>query len=116
MDYRRLGKQRVEAMQLINIQEGRTKTWSNHPASRMWDGYVDALKSYCNHMIVEWKNRGYNNTMKFYSLTSPVYFPPWMKDEAFHASHRAALLYKDYEYYKQFGWVEKPELNYVWPI
>ena len=35
LDYRRLGKQRVEAYQILNVLLGRTKTkgWSNHPAT-----------------------------------------------------------------------------------
>jgi hypothetical protein len=33
LDYRRLGKQRVEAMQIINILEGKQVSagWKNHP-------------------------------------------------------------------------------------
>jgi hypothetical protein len=34
----------------------------------------------------------------------------------FHSSHRAALLYKDFEWYSQFGWCEQPQLHYLWPI
>ena len=34
LDYKRLGKQRVEAMQIIDIHEGRSSSsaWVNHPA------------------------------------------------------------------------------------
>jgi hypothetical protein len=41
LDYRRLGKQRVEVYQIINILEGKNKTngWVNHPAVKMWIGY-----------------------------------------------------------------------------
>ena len=40
LDYRRLGKQRVEAHQVLNVLLGRTTTggWRNHPITRMWDG------------------------------------------------------------------------------
>ena len=68
LDYKRLGKQRVEAFQVLNVLLGRTKTkakgWLNHPITKMWTNYENALKLYTNVMIDEWINRGYNNTMK----------------------------------------------------
>ncbi len=117
LDYRRLGKQRVEAMQLINILEHKntSKGWVNHSARKMWIGYTDALKSYCNVMIKEWKSRGYKNTMQLYIVNDNINYPPWFGNVAFHASHRAALLHKNFDYYSKYGWSEKPELNYVWP-
>jgi hypothetical protein len=38
LDYKRLGKQRVEAKTIINILEGKTTSnaWRNHPATKMW--------------------------------------------------------------------------------
>ena len=50
LDYRRLGKQRVEARQVLNILRDKTSTkgWRNHPITRMWDGYESALKLYFN--------------------------------------------------------------------
>jgi hypothetical protein len=41
--------------------------------------------------------------------------PPWLGIEEFHSSHRAALLAKDYDWYSQWGWVEKPVIDYWWP-
>ena len=35
LDYRRLGKQRVEAMQLLKAISGQGG-WRNHPAALMW--------------------------------------------------------------------------------
>ena len=48
LDYRRLGKQRVEAFQILNILEGKTTKagWKHHPAVLMWKGYENALKKY----------------------------------------------------------------------
>jgi len=113
LDYRRLGKQRVEAMQILNAIQ-KKNGWSNHPIVSMWRGYENALKFYCNTMISEWKRRGYNNTMKLYDIKGKIEFPKWWGREDFHSSHRAALLAKDFEYYSQFGWKEKPEIDYVW--
>jgi len=36
LDYRRLGKQRVEAMQILNcLQPGSTSSWKNHPRCKL---------------------------------------------------------------------------------
>ena len=70
-----------------------------------------------NFMIEEWITRGYNNTMQYYDVPdTPMRRPFWLGDPAFHASHRAALLYKDPEYYKKLGWTEEPKIDYVWPV
>ena len=56
LDYKRLGKQRVEAKQILNILLDRTETkgWRNHPAVLMWVGYENALKIYYNMILDEW--------------------------------------------------------------
>ena len=120
LDWRRLGKQRVEGMQIINAITGKTrkdgkpyKGWINHPCSVMWKDYVPALKHYTNVIIQEWINRGYNNNMEFYD-TGKIIMPDWIGNEKFHSSHRANLLRKDFDYYSQFGWTENPERPYVW--
>ena len=61
LDYKRLGKQRVEALQIHNIVSGKRTTggWLNHPAVRMWEGYADCLAHYHDVMIREWIARGY---------------------------------------------------------
>jgi len=118
LDYRRLGKQRVEAMQIINVIDkinlGARCAWMGHPAVLMWVGYEQALKLYHNIMIVEWVRRGYNNNMKLMDIPDNIEYPHWLGDERLHRSHRSALLYKDFRYYSQFNWAEKPELNYFW--
>ena len=117
LDWRRLGKQRVEGMQIINaINNPNKQGWQNHPATIMWTPYVEALKYYTNIMIAEWIVRGYNNTMEFYETNpfrDPV-MPHWLGKEEFHSSHRANLLRKDYEYYSKFGWKEDSSNPYVW--
>ena len=120
LDWRRLGKQRVEGMQIINAITGKKrkdgkpyKGWINHPCSVMWKDYVPALKHYTNVIIQEWITRGYNNNMEFYD-TGKIIMPDWIGNEKFHSSHRANLLRKDFDYYSQFGWTENPERPYVW--
>lgn len=118
LDYRRLGKQRVEAFQILKILNGETNRWQNHPAVLMWEGYEDALGSYMNHCILEWIiGRGYKNTMQYAVMpTTKIKMPDWFGDENFHASHRSNLLRKKPEHYSQFGWIEEDNLPYVWPI
>jgi len=113
LDYKRLGKQRVEARQILNaLQKG--GGWSHHPAVTMWRGYEEALTEYGNIMIEEWIRRGYQNNMEIIPVENPV-MPHWLFGENFHAAHRSALLRKDREWYSQWGWLERDDLPYVWP-
>ena len=112
LDYRRLGKQRVEAKQILQAIENQTG-WKNHPIVKMWTPYTNALKQYANIIITEWIGRGYNNNMEFYDIDN-VEYPDWLGDERFHSSHRANLLRKDFDYYSQFKWRENSESPYVW--
>lgn len=121
LDYKRLGKQRVEAMQIYNVLAGKAKPnkkgnipWGNHPAVLMWKGYEDALALYHNLAIDIWIEKGYNNTMKCIPVNAGFTFPHWIGNEGFHSSHRAALLHKNYEFYSKYKWKEMPELNYIW--
>ncbi len=118
LDYRRLGKQRVETFQVLNILLDRTPTkgWRNHPVTRMWEGYEEALKLYQNYTILEWINRGYKNTMKFEQIDHKnITMPSWFGTSDFHRSHRSNLLRKDYEYYSQY-FDEPADLEYYWPV
>lgn len=112
LDYRRLGKQRVESWQILKClkQENR---WKSHPAVKMWKGYENYLILYMNSCIIEWIKRGYNNNMQIMPVEN-VIVPPWF-DGPIHSSHRSALLYKNAEWYGQFGWTEEPKMEYYWP-
>jgi hypothetical protein len=99
LDYRRLGKQRIEACQIINILEGRSTSWQNHPAVKMWEGYTNALKEYANECIKEWISRGYKNTMQFYEINTRISYPWWLGNENFHRAMRARLIAKNEIFY-----------------
>ena len=118
LDWRRLGKQRVEGMQIINaIENPNPQGWKNHPIVIMWTPYTECLKLYTNTIITEWIERGYNNNMRFYDIKpnmDMIDIPHWLGKEEFHSSHRANLLRKDSEWYGQFGWLENSESPYVW--
>jgi hypothetical protein len=116
LDYKRLGKQRVETHQLLNVLLNRTKTkgWRNHPICKMWKGYENALKLYFNLSLDEWIGRGYNNTMKKEKIVGKVIMPVWWGNKEFHSSHKANLLRKDFDFYSKYGWSENPANPYVW--
>ena len=92
----------------------------------MWRGYEKALGLYFNVISSEWVNRGFQHNMGFWPAFnrpgifmndwSHIEMPPWIGDEAFHASHRSNLLRKDPEYYGKFGWFEPDNLPYIWPV
>lgn len=122
LDYRRLGCQRKETLQILNTLKNPTsKGWKNHPAVKMWAGYENALVQYGQTICLHWIDRGYKDTclkkiIDHYDKSKDIVYPPWLGDETFHASHRAALLCKNPEFYGQYNWDESPKIEYVWPI
>lgn len=122
LDRQRLGKQRVEVLQILNALLGDSQGWRSHPAVKMWQGYETVLIEYGLVVCEEWTRRGYKDTCAekiFQYLKHASAFvdaPPWLGDESFHASHRSNLLRKDPDHYRQFNWTEGPDLPYVWPI
>jgi len=133
LDYRRLGKQRVECKKLLlalGVPVGRhapkKSGWKNHPATKMWRGYEIELCRYAVEICVEWKHRGYKDTLVAQFLLAAIELehhsddgpakPPWLGDEFLHSSHRSNLLRKDPDHYGQFGWEEPDNLPYVWPV
>lgn len=133
LDWRRLGKQRVECKQIMTALEhwhnddlfkdnGRLRGWVHHPATLMWKHpeeplrYLPALQHYYNCMVKEWIRRGFNNTMPLYNVVlSELVLPPWLGDPDFHHSHKANLVHKDREHYAPlFG--DLPFEEYIWPL
>lgn len=127
LDYRRLGKQRVECLQILNVLCGKSKGsgWKNHPAVRMWCGYEQALVSYGIAICNEWRARGYKDTCleKIHGFRPPpsncecidLPMPKWFGNKSFHRSHQSNLIRKYPEYYLPiFGKVPN-NLPYIWP-
>ena len=116
LDKRRLGKQRVEALQCLNaLNPESTSRWKNHPACKMWIGFEGALRNYMRICIIRWIDIGCNNTMQIPNVILDTPYPTWLGDEDFHRSHKSNLLRKDITHYGQFGWTEPDDLEYVWP-
>jgi len=121
LDRQRLGKQRVEVLQLLNALTNPAAGWKNHPATKMWRGHEGALIAYGIAVCDEWISRGYKDTCRakiaaFARPDANETPPSWLGNRAFHSSHKANLLRKSPEWYGQFGWSENPETPYVWPV
>jgi len=129
LDKKRLFKQVVEAKQILcslnannlpkDWRETKTyinKSFSNHPAVKMWKGYEECLKYYYNIFLDESLNRGIKTTMPFidgkysksiegwreYALLcdeSEIEFPWWFENEDLFRTHRARLIEKDELFY-----------------
>lgn len=116
LDYRRLGKQRLEAYQIIKILTGKTHSkYSYHPAVRMWAGYQNNLIEYYNTIVEEWISRGYKNTMPRNLEFEKTPRPLWIFDERFYISHQSNLLRKDSLYYGKYFIGIPDDLPYFWP-
>ena len=120
LDYRRLGKQRVETLQILNSLTKPGYGWSNHPATKMWVGHEAGLCAYGLAICADWIGRGYKDTCteKMLAIVSPDAsdLPAWWGNDIIHSSHRANLLRKLPEHYNQFGWTENPATPYSWPV
>ena len=121
LDNQRLGKQRVETMQIYNSLHNPYYGWKNHPAVKQWATYDRALILYGIAICKEWQARGFKDTLlkafKLMLQAYPIYIPPpWLGNPAYHSSHRAALLFKNPAHYQKFDWTEEPKLDYIWPI
>jgi pyrimidine dimer DNA glycosylase len=132
LDSRRLGKQRVEAIQLLRGLTVPNYGWRHHPAVKMWAGYEEALVRYGLEICAAWTGSGRADTCAAtlvrdlaagcgtaevrsqQDLAATDDLPPWLGDEALHRSHRSALLAKDPGHYQKI-FDDPPGLPYVWP-
>jgi hypothetical protein len=119
LDYRRLGKQRVEAYQILLVLTGTNYHWKNHPAVKMWQGYEESLKLYINTFINEWVDRGYKNNMSLYYIDeSKLVMPWWLGNEDFHRAMRSRLIEKNRDFYLPLFPNDDGFNNYkyLWPV
>jgi hypothetical protein len=133
LDSPRLGKQRVETLQVLRALELPDYGWRSHPVVRMWRGRTPALVAYGLAMVRVWRERGFADTTHTLiaefapdvvgvpqeELVRAGMLPSWVGDEALHLSHRSNLLAKEPDFYRPlfrplFG-VEPEDLPYVWP-
>jgi hypothetical protein len=95
LDSEHLGKQRVEAMQILKNVEGNPDSWDKHPVTKMWVGYGPFLRKYINSIIYEWTRRGYQNNYDLLEISEEVEAPWWWHIQAIHFTHQANLYLKD---------------------
>ncbi len=133
LDPRRLGKQRVEAIQVLRALTVPGYGWRRHPAALMWTGYEEALVRYGLEICRRWCDLGHDDTCAGTlladldaatgvrsprdqeSLAAAGDLPPWLGDHAFHLSHRSALVRKDPAHYRELFPDVPDDLPYVWP-
>ncbi|MER6630347.1 MSMEG_6728 family protein [Streptomyces sp. NPDC000987] len=133
LDRRRLGKQRVEALQVLRGLTVPGYGWRHHPAVRMWAGYEEALVRYGLEVCRVWRELGHQDSCAATLVADFAAFrpgtpprgqaelaaagelPPWLGDEAFHLSHRSALVRKDPDVYAARFPGVPDDLPYVWP-
>jgi hypothetical protein len=129
LDDRRLGKQRVETLQVMRALTIPGYGWQHHPVTAMWRGYRPALMAYQDAICHEWVERGHPDTCREKTLVDlasdpadaeayergDVVVPPWNEDEALHLSHRSKLVQKAPEFYRALFPDAPDDLDYVWP-
>ena len=133
LDLRRLGKQRVETIQVLRALTVQGYGWRHHPAAAMWAGYEEALVSYGLQVCAVWCASGNADTCAATlvadlgeaigprrvraqeELAAAGELPPWLGDQAFHLSHQAALVRKDPGHYRRYFPDVPDDLPYVWP-
>jgi Pyrimidine dimer DNA glycosylase len=116
LDLKRLGKQRVEVIQIVRALTVPGYAWSSHPAVLMWQGYEEALGRYGLTACEVWIERGFGDSCaatitadlraagiaeigSYKELAASDALPSWLFDERVQLSHRSSLLRKDPEHY-----------------
>lgn len=129
LDNKRLGKQRVEALQIMGNIVSTAEVpggWHNHPAVKMWTGHEYWLMKYQTAICRQWTSvLGYKDTCwqktmdHFASLPTEDQRrserPWWLGDEAFHLSHQSNLIRKNPAHYGPLFPGVPDDLEYVWP-
>jgi hypothetical protein len=132
LDRRRLGKQRVEALQVVRGLTVPGYGWRNHPAVKMWSGWLEALGAYGLACAGAWVAGGFADTCAVTitadlaaaglphvrtqaELAAAGELPDWLGDADFHRSHQSALVRKDPDHYRPLFPGVPDDLPYVWP-
>jgi hypothetical protein len=128
LDYKRLGKQRVEAWQILDAikrkKGGQTKgAWLNHPCITIWYNHEIALIEYGIVICKEWIERGYNDTMlprfqekleQYQDLGLANNKPSIVGNDKFHVSHQSNLIRKLPTFYQPLYPNVSNDIPYFW--
>ncbi len=128
LDTPRLGKQWVETYQILRALTWPAYAWKNHPAVRMWRGFVPALVAYGFAICDAWEAAGRADATRtalldftggvvpdWQQLYDGGRLPPWLGRDDVHRSHQSALVRKDPQRYGPFFPDVPADLPYVWP-
>jgi Pyrimidine dimer DNA glycosylase len=129
LDSPRLGKQRVETLQVLRALELPDYGWASHPVVTMWRGRTAGLVVYGLAMVRAWKERGFADStetliaefapdaarMTQDDAAAAGLLPSWVGDEELHLSHRSNLLAKDPDFYRVRFPGDPDDLPYKWP-
>jgi len=132
LDTKRLGKQRVECLQVLRGLTVPGYGWRHHPAVLMWRGHEEALGRYSLTCCEVWTGLGHADTCAATlgtdlaaagvttvrsqaELADAGALPPWLGDEDFHRSHQSSLVRKDPAHYGPLFPGVPDDLPYVWP-
>lgn len=130
LDNKRLGKQRVETIQILNALRLPHYGWKNHPAVRMWVGHEYLLTLYGKAMCNEWVRRGFTDTcwQKIDAIQREIIDSPprnggvrnfrspwWLSDERLTISHQSNLIRKQPEHYRPLFPGVPDDIPYFWP-
>ncbi|SEB06810.1 hypothetical protein SAMN04515680_2989 [Leifsonia sp. 21MFCrub1.1] len=126
LDRARMGKQRVEALQVLRAITVPGYGWRHHPVAKMWRGYLPALTKYALESADAWIELGHADTVRPQVLAfapevdalaqEELELPPWIGDPAFHLSHQSNLVRKDPAFYRPLFPDVPDDLPYVWPV
>ena len=133
LDVKRLGKQRVECIQVLRGLVRSDYGWRHHPAVLMWKGFEEALGRYAFTTCDVWRELGFGDTCAATiatdlleadvtavrsqaDLAAAAALPPWLGDPAFHRSHQSALVRKDPGHYRALFPDVPDDLEYLWPV
>jgi hypothetical protein len=134
LDVRRLGKQRVETIQVLRALTVPGYGWRHHPAAAMWAGYEETLVRYGLQMCEQWSRLDRADTCattlvtdlrdtigiaavrSTAELAAADELPPWLGDADVHRSHQSALVRKDPGHYRPFFPDVPDDMPYVWPV
>ena len=120
LDNKRLGKQRVEVLQILNTLTGKSKGWKHHPATLMWKGFEASLCNYGLYICEEWQMRGFKDTChgKIFNILlqidKMIAYPKFIGQKKFHRAYQSNLVRKDPIYYRKYFPKVPDNLKYTW--
>ena len=133
LDAKRLGKQRVEVIQIVRALTRPGYGWASHPAVLMWQSHEEALGRYGLATCDVWLELGFGDTcaatiaedLQAFGVTGirtqaelegAGALPTWLDDERVLRSHQSSLVRKDPEFYgPRFPGVPG-DIEYFWPV